>query len=83
MAYSRWSNSKWYTYYKAGHYSHKHQVTFVICGGDLPDYYFTYYEIKKNIQACLDRVNGDDELKGYMLKFLSDVDSDYDKQKWR
>jgi len=49
---------------------------------------FTYRELKDNLQGCLDGLKADqcsdatpeemDELKGYMLEFIEDVESDKD-----
>ena len=66
MAYSRWNNSTWYTYWVANKkYSQfkwpktelKNRQTFCIC--DLPNYYTNYGEIKqKGIDVVLEDIKG-------------------------
>lgn len=123
MAYSRWSNSRWYTYWLATEDKRKNKQKFEICD-TLRNLRFTYKELKKDIEKCLDYVcklygeswTGEmldldddasfdfkrisewkyksqtfepdpvsqaerDELKGYMLQFLKDVDNEFKKKK--
>lgn len=110
MSFSRWSNSRWYTYWaenskKPGSNKRIDQI-FEICSNTQ----FTYSELKENIDKCLEIVSFNEtkvfdnnigfeldpndsdsytidqsltpskeemeELRGYMLKFLSRVDND-------
>lgn len=82
MSYSRWSNSVWYTYYFASESLERDEQLFDVCAIKM----FTYRELKDNLQGCLDGLKADqcqeatqeemDELKGYMLEFIDDVESD-------
>lgn len=115
MAYSRWTNSRWYTYWSSAspsdHLNKKQWQKFVIC-----DFYkdleFTYKQLSLDIDKALneacdyhsksktvksvlaDLADSDleekplpvsqaerDELKGYMLQFLKDVDDEFEKKK--
>jgi hypothetical protein len=56
MAYSRWGNSFWYTYWASSDNKHdKHEQLFEICDpvGNLQ---FNYLEIKQDIDKCLESV---------------------------
>lgn len=101
MSYSRWSNSYWYTYWLArSEPDCRNTATFEICGAlDEHDLRFQAAEIRKDVDACIERVyeafveedytvkelrNIDfDELRGYMLNFLADVDKDYPKREYK
>ena len=82
MSYSRWSNSVFYTYYFASESLIRDEQLFDVCAIKM----FTYKELKDNLQGCLDGLKADqcveatqkemDELKGYMLEFIDDVEKD-------
>ena len=91
MAYSRWGGSRWYTYW-AGQAATKTRDTalFEIC--DVAT--FRADELRADIDKCLELVAGVEqskgfdvmasqleELRGYMLKFLADVDKQYPERK--
>lgn len=81
MSYSRWSNSSWYTYYCASESLERDEQLFDVCAIKA----FTYRDLKDNLQGCLDGLKADqckdatqkelEELKGYMLEFIDDVES--------
>lgn len=56
MSYSRWSNSIWYTFWSDNSPNHifKKDQIFEIC--DLDGIYFTYEELKEDIDGCLQKV---------------------------
>ena len=80
MSYSRWSNSRWYTFWCAGNKTdlREDQLFDVDCS-----FTFSYKELKQDMQVCLDLVIEGSvksptweevvELKGYMQEFLEDV----------
>lgn len=74
MSYSRWSQSKWYTYYECTTSDDmpKNDRVFVVCDEGR----FTYGELKADLEGCLKKVSGDDELRGYMKMFMADVEHD-------
>jgi len=85
MAYSRWLTSEWYTYWQwqKAETETRDNATFTICEvcG------FTAKELRDDMDQCLKVVDehtsefsdGDlNELKGYMMRFLKDVDSEYE-----
>ena len=88
MSYSRWGESVWYTFWASCSAKHKEEELFEVCGEGTA----SYGEISQDIEAALDSVmkaavlywekppeaSEREELKGYMLKFLDDVDYDYD-----
>lgn len=84
MSYSRWSNSKWYTFWEADDVLEKEQEKFCICEID-ENIIFTYKEISSNIDDCLKKVSKQSkcsdkelkELKTYMKRFKMDVDDEY------
>ena len=88
MSYSRWLNSKFYTYWCGSDAQHKEDELFN-CHTTIERYYgFTYTECKelvKNIIKIKGRINeieGDEdaiELQGYMKQFITSVDSQYEK----
>jgi hypothetical protein len=54
MAYSRWSNSRWFPIYLASGEKEKSEQIFDICGVA----HFTYAQLMENIEGCLqDTVN--------------------------
>lgn len=83
MAYSRWSNSRWFTIYLASGEKEKSEQIFDICGVA----HFTYAQLMENIEGCLqDTVNKCEspptqeeleELRGYMCEFLKDVEEEF------
>ena len=87
MSYSRWIDSKFYTYWAGNNkvYSKKDEV--FIVHGDLERYRaFTYTECKHMIEDTI-RIKGKmnfvdndeeaEELKGYMKQFIESVDHHY------
>ena len=88
MSYSRWLDSKFYTYWQTANVYDKGDEVF-ICHVDLRTYSgFTYTECKQMIESKLKlkgRMNAIDddedaeELQGYMKKFIKDVDAEYEK----
>ena len=87
MAYSRWIDSKFYTYWAGNNkvYSKKDEV--FIVHGDLERYRsFTYKECKEiiedtmKVKGKLNFIDSDEEakeLQGYMKQFIEDVDHRY------
>lgn len=88
MTYSRWLDSKFYTYWQTANVYDKGDEVF-ICHVDLNTYSgFTYTECKQMIESKLKlkgRMNAIDddeeaeELQGYMKEFIKNVDKDYEK----
>ena len=86
MAYSRWLNSKFYTYWHDTSVYDKGDEIFM-CHTDIQRYHgFTYSECKKFIDdpvSVKGRINEIDdneqaeELQGYMKQFIEDVDTHY------
>ena len=86
MAYSRWLNSKFYTYWHDTSVYDKGDEIFM-CHTDIQRYHgFTYSECKKFIDDSVSvkgRINEIDdneqaeELQGYMKQFIEDVDTHY------
>lgn len=82
MAYSRWSNSKWYTLHSARYGRTRGDQVFCICGeGDNVE--FTYAELKADLDGCMKKIGGDQELVGYVNRFMSDIDLDFKSGKIR
>lgn len=83
MAYSRWTNSRWYTIYLASGQKEKSKQIFYIFGVT----HFTYAQLMENLEGCLqDTANKCDsipehkeleELRGYMCEFLKDVEEEF------
>ena len=86
MSYSRWGNSRWYTFWcgvqPEGQKENKDNTIFSICG--LIN--FSSKDIRDDIDVCLSVVSKKDpkasrseleELRTYMEEFLLDVDNDY------
>lgn len=88
MSYSRWSNSRWYTFWKTQSEPTNHNnAQFCVCEPE-EETIFLAAEIRKNVDACIARLKdsrpGHDasqdelqELRGYMLEFLADIDARY------
>ena len=84
MSYSRWSNSRWYTFWSTFKKDPgRRSQIFDICG----DACFTYGQLKDDIERCLNDIrdkntNASDEemeeLKSYMNEFITDVESSDD-----
>src|SRR6478736_4517575 len=95
MSYSRWSDSRWYTYWSVSSGPTKDEQLFSICldGG------FTYKELKDDLEGCLNIIRERsekerlefapdspaipeedyEELRRYMQIFLQDVDANYER----
>ena len=57
MAYSRWSNSRWYTFYDESNSGLiKNEQCFTVMDLDL-DVSFTYKEINESVDKCLNIVS--------------------------
>ena len=86
MSYSKWLNSKFYTYWNDKKVKNKEDEVF-ICHTDIQRFYgFTYSECKKYIDSIVSikgRINEIDddiqakELQGYMKEFVDQVDNTY------
>ena len=86
MSYSRWSTSKFYTYWNSTKVYDKGDEIF-ICHTDIQRYYgFTYTECTRlvdDIIAIKGRINEIDndeeakELQGYIKQFIESVDKEY------
>ena len=76
MSYSRWMDSRWYTYWDAGSGQTKDEQIFHIC----MEGSFTYAELAKDVDACLDKVCAEAtkaercELLSYMLCFMEEME---------
>lgn len=89
MSYSRWTNSRWYSYWSiprgdAVENRDNARLEVIDAAGPLDqDLWFAAAEIREDVHACLRRVRLPttsaelEELKGYMLEFVSDVDARY------
>ena len=85
MSYSRWSNSRWYTFWCSTASSKREDQIFnVDCQFD-----FTYAELKRDRKGCLRKVRAKygeledweldgvyNELDRYMEEFIKDVEND-------
>jgi len=90
MSYSRWQNSKFYTYWATlDSQQHKEDEVFKCYTSIDRLYQFTYIEcseLVENLTKLKGKINeivGDDdaiELRGYMREFISSVDGQYKKQ---
>lgn len=79
MSYSRWSNSRWYTYWHAtdSRYADE-QLLSVDC-----DFAFSYMELKDDIEGCLRKVSekyrgykkikGEKKIRGQKKKKIKDL----------
>ena len=90
MSYSRWGDDrwsgkkrgsgKWYTYWSTSSGNVPDDQIFEICAVA----WFTYKQLKEDLEACLTKVRSIDkatdkeirELKTYIEKFLQDVEND-------
>lgn len=80
MSYSRWGTSHWYTYWCTSPNENRHEQLFDICTVRM----FTYKQLIDDIDKCLKTVKEEtgvkqkkiDELRIYMLEFISDVKKD-------
>lgn len=87
MSYSRWSESRWYSFWCASDGAHaKETEVFEICSVAR----FTYRQLKEDMESCLEKVRkldseaSDeeiDELEVYMKLFLKDIDRYYERLK--
>ena len=93
MAYSRWSNSRWYTYWSSSSSSPLKKITQVLRVHGITD--FNYAELKKDKQKCLDSLQ--EICRGYASpptaediedmskifdRFIADVDKHF-QEKWK
>ena len=86
MSYSRWINSKFYTYWNSTE-AHDKEDEIFICHTDIQRYYkFSYTECKRfendliGIKGSINEINDDaeaKELQGYVKQFIKDVDQEY------
>ena len=79
MSYSRWGDSRWYTYWAASPPGGRDNQIFEICGVTT----FIYKDLKSSMDLCLNRIREIDinateeeiqELKEYMNDFIAAVD---------
>ena len=93
MSYSRWVDSKWYTYWHCDSGPTRDEQIFQVCLGG----YFSYKELKEDLEGCLCRVMEKDiisdklsdnkycqyfmELGFYMLWFIDDVEKSFPDSK--
>ena len=94
MSYSRWSNSRWYTFWTANgpKSDKKDDQAFEICdfgGGNI----FLYKQLNEDLEKCLDEAvhtanltDKDEvtdaereELATYMKSFMEDIEEEYKK----
>lgn len=81
MSYSRWSNSTWYTFWCSSDAENMEDEIFEVCGVQN----FTYHLLIKDINWCLNEIKiltectdeELEELRGYMIRFIKDVDEEY------
>jgi hypothetical protein len=87
MSYSRFSNSRWYTFWHWSEDETKNNQMFSVCHVLC----FSYADLKNDIEKCLDKAieieNGKSEipvsigerqeLKTYMMRFIEDAEEDY------
>ena len=89
MSYSRWSNSTWYTFNAVSDAKGIDDEIFeIMMALSSPSLWFTYRQIKDDIDGCIDKVKvvaereikvnvGEyDELKIYMENFIKDMEND-------
>lgn len=89
MSYSRWSNSRWYTFWCVHPRDQREtraSALFSVMDSHAADeepgeQQFNAAEIRKNVTACVGKFAGTveelEELKGYMQEFVADVDARY------
>lgn len=94
MAYSRWYNSEWYTYWEVWFPKEppmdRDTAKFAIMhsGNEfgITTLYFTAKQLRENLNTCIEKVKekvpeGDiEELKVYVHRFLKDVDSEFPEE---
>ena len=89
MSYSKWNNSKFYTYWHSANVYDKGDELFSSHINLKRNYMFTYTECKNMIDngmAVKGRINeivGDEdvtELQGYMREFIKEVDGEYESK---
>jgi hypothetical protein len=87
VSYSRWGNSRWYTFWCVAQgdvVENRDNARFEICG-EKPDIWFAAAQLREDMDACIRKVAGAvectpaelEELRGYMRDFLEDVDRRY------
>ena len=92
MSYSRWSHSYWYTFWCVhpyGSVEDRENAIFEVCDVQF-SLQLTAAEIRADVDACVARAREAcgvkeekptdeelQELRGYLLKFLADVDAKY------
>lgn len=89
MSYSRWSNSRWYTFWCVHPRDQRETRASAIfsvmdshaANAEPGERQFNAAEIRKNVDACVGKFTGTadelQELRGYMLEFVDDVDRRY------
>ena len=89
MSYSKWNNSKFYTYWHSANVYDKGDELFSCHINLKRNYMFTYTECQNMIDngmAVKGRINeivGDEdvtELQGYMREFIKEVDGEYESK---
>ena len=90
MAYSRWSNSFWYTFWAVSDNKTKDGQIFDIC----TTMSFTYKQLTEDMDDCVVKVREAiehevedkpedavyEELKGYIKTFIKDVEEEYKRE---
>ena len=88
MSYSRWIQSRWYTYWQVhprDSVETRNNAIFTICGCMS----FPASEIRDHMNLCLGRVKAKDEeasdleiaeLRVYMAEFLEDIEKEYPRK---
>jgi hypothetical protein len=84
MAYSRWTNSKWYVFGASPAETPLDGEQLVVMPNDSVPMRFTYRELQGDLDACLRRIANESistpqelaELKGYMQEYLAEVESE-------
>lgn len=79
MSYSRWSHSRWYTFWHVQDSATENRDTaiFSVCGEES----FTAKELREDADACIDKCEScteeeREELRQYMERFLADVNEE-------
>lgn len=71
MSYSRWSDSRWYTYWDCASGHTLDEQVFTVCG----DGSFTYLECLEDFEGAVGQIEGaDDELRGYVRLWMEDME---------
>lgn len=95
MSYSRWSNSRWYTFWSCqpdGEIETRQNAIFEVCGVER----FMAKQLRERLEECVDAAisaekrffpesqevtdEQRDELREYMRRFLADVDARYPRR---